>query len=71
MHWHLQTPTVAFVSQLLSLAWQFQQIGLYNIYPVLLLLVLPPSMHRQLLMRFFQVSTEIAYRRFAEVIQAF
>jgi mevalonate kinase len=36
------------VSQLLSLAWQFQKISLYNIYPVLLLLVLLPSMHRQL-----------------------
>jgi hypothetical protein len=40
-------PTVAFVSQLLRLAWQFQKISLYNIYPVLLLLVLLPSMHRQ------------------------
>jgi hypothetical protein len=36
LHWHLRTPTVAFVSQLLSLAWQFQKISLYNIYPVLL-----------------------------------
>jgi hypothetical protein len=37
---NLRTPTVACVSQLLSLAWQFQKISLYNIYPVLLLLVL-------------------------------
>jgi hypothetical protein len=33
--------------------------------------ILLPSMHRQLYMRFFQVSTEITYRRFAGVVQAF
>jgi hypothetical protein len=34
LRWHLRTPTIAFVSQLLSLAWQFQKISLYTtIYP--------------------------------------
>jgi hypothetical protein len=59
------------VQKLKHLGITYQENNKINLDERLLLLVLLPSMHRLLYMRFFQVSTEIAYRRFAGVVQVF